>query len=578
MDKEKLANLPHWEMSNIYPGLESEKLAMDRQKLDDLMTDLETYVAQQVISRTGRLPENVSTAATVIAGFLERANLIGDLYETLETYLICRISTDSYDKRATKLQSQLEPQKARLDEQKTRFHGWLGTLAKEGSLLKEAIALNETTGSHAFYLQEAAAQSCYLMSEAEESLASKLMLSGALAWTRLQGVINSQQKAPIEIDGKIEETPLSILATYLREPDGDLRERSYYAIKQAFSEVGEPLAACLNGIKGSINVINAGRGREDAVHSSLEQSRIDREILQTMLEAMCEAFPLLRRYLLAKARLLGKERLSPWDVGAPVGSADSIYEWAEAQEFIIGHFDTYSPEMKVLAERAFVAGWIDAEPRDGKSGGGFCLRVPSVQESRILINFDGRMKELATLAHELGHAYHNLCLRGKSSLQAALPMTLAETASIFCETIITDAILAQAGEIDEELAVLDAFLNTASSLTLDIYARYLFEKEIFTRREEAELSAKEFNELTTRYYRETYGDSMMEGELWPYLWAYLPHYYISDLSFYNYPYTFGLAERFGIDLYQPAFWAGGYEIVRKRVERFEELVTLRVQT
>jgi pepF/M3 family oligoendopeptidase len=439
------------------------------------------------------------------------------------------------------------------------------------------------------------------------------MLSGALAWTRLQGVVNSQLKAPIEIDGKIEETPLSILATYLREPDGDLRERSYYAIKQAFSEVGEPLAACLNGIKGSINVINAGRGREDAVHSSLEQSRIDREILQTMLEAMSEAFPMLRRYLLAKARLLGKERLSPWDVGAPVGSTDRIYEWAEAQEFILGHFDTYSPEMKVLAERAFVAEWIDAEPRDGKSGGGFCLRAPSVQESRILINFDGRMNELATLAHELGHAYHILCLRGKSSLQAAVPMTLAETASIFCETIITEAILAQAGEIDEELAVLDAFLKTASVLTLDIYARYLFEKEIFTRREEAELSAKEFNELTTRYYRETYGDSMMEGELWPYLWAYLPHYYISDLSFYNYPYTFGflfslglyqiyekrepgfhekydrlladsasenaaeLAERFGIDLYQPAFWAGGYEIVRKRVERFEELVTLRVQ-
>jgi oligoendopeptidase F len=331
-----------------------------------------------------------------------------------------------------------------------------------------------------------------------------------------------------------------------------------------------------------------------------------------MLEVMRGAFPLLRRYLLAKARLLGKERLSPWDLTAPVGNADKIYEWSEAQAFITEHFATYSPELKTLAERAFAEGWIDAEPRDGKRGGGGCGRVPSVQESRILINYDGRLGQLATLAHELGHAYHNECLRDKSSLQADLPKTLAETASIFCETVITDAILANASDVDEELAVLDNFLEMAAAVTLDIYARYAFEKEIFTRREESELSADEFNELTARCYRETYGNSMMVGDLWPFKWADLFHYYDPNESFYNYPYTFGmlfslglyqiyrqgqagfhekydqlladsasgyaadLAQRFGIDLYQPAFWAGGYEIVRQRVERFEELVRQKV--
>jgi len=185
MIREELANLPHWRTDNIYPGLESEELANDRQKLDDLLADLEAYVAQQRISDSSRLPDNAHEAANAIAGYLERANVIGDLYETLETYLNCRVSTDSYNKQATKLQSKLERQATRLDEQKSRFHRWLGALALEKSLLQDAIALDETASSHSFYLLEAAAQSRYLMSDAEESLASELMLSGALAWTRL---------------------------------------------------------------------------------------------------------------------------------------------------------------------------------------------------------------------------------------------------------------------------------------------------------------------------------------------------------------------------------------------------------
>lgn len=609
----KVADLPHWEMGNIYPGLESERLAHDRQKLDELLADLEAYVAQQGISRSGRIPENPSEAATTVTGFLKKANDIGDLYETQETYLTCRVSTNSYDKRATKMQSQLESQKARLNEQMMRFRGWLGALAGQGTLLQEAVALDEIAGSHSFYLLEAAARSRYLMSEAEESLASQLMLSGAIAWARLRDVVVSQLKAPIEISGGIEETPLSIAATYLSEPDGDLRERSYRAIMQTLSGAGETLAACLNGVKGAVHIIDTRRNREDALHASLEQSRLDRRILDIMLEAMRNAFPLLRRYVSAKARLLGKECMPPWDIWAPVGSADKVYEWAEAQIFIMRNFAVYSSELEALAERAFTGGWIDAEPRDGKSGGGFCERVPSVQESRILINYDGRLGQLATLAHELGHAYHNYCLRGRSYLQSILPMTLAETASTFCETIITDAILAQANSIDDELAVLDSFLEMASALTLDIYGRYQFELEVFNRRAEAELSADELCELTTHFYRESYGESMSEDDLWPYLWAYLIHYYMPDLSFYNYPYTFGflfslglyqryqqgdpdfhekydqlladsgsakasdLAKRFGIDLYQPAFWASGYEIVRQRVDRFEELVSHKLQ-
>jgi oligoendopeptidase F len=608
MSVQKLANLPHWDLSNVYPGLESEELANDRQELEERLAELESYLADNSISRSGRTPENAALLAQIVAGYLERMNGAGDLCETLDSYLYSFIATDSYNKPAARLMSLLDGQKVRLEQVTMRFQGWLGALVEQGALLEEAIALDESVAAHAFYLREAAAQSRYLMSEAEEALASELSLSGAVAWTKLQEVIKAQMTAPFEIDGKVETLPLAVLLTYLSEPDEQLRERAYKAIMQALAGAREPLAACLNGVKGAANTTNKRRGREDALHLSLVQSRIDREVLNTMQEAVVSAFPLLRRYLIAKARLLGKERLDNWDDRAPVGDADRCYEWDEARSFILTNFAAYSPKLEALARRAFDGAWIDAEPRDGKGSGGFCVRLPTAEESRIFINYDGRLGQLSTLAHELGHAYHNDCLRGRTNLSAQLPMTLAETASIFCETIVTDAVLERAANVDEELAILDSFLQAASVLTLEIQARFQFELEVFERRAQAELSADEICQLANRTYRETYGEALAEGEIWPYAWAFLPHYYSLDLPFYNYPYTFGflfglglyqhykrgepnfheaydslladtglataadLASRFGIDLRRPDFWDGGYEIVRERVERFEGLV------
>jgi pepF/M3 family oligoendopeptidase len=608
MSVQQLANLPHWDLNSVYPGLESEELANDRQELEERLVELESYLAENSISRTGRVPGDPAMVAQRIAGCLERMNAAGDLYETLESYLYSFTATDSYNKPAARLMSLLDQQKVRLEQLATRFQGWLGALVEQGALLEEVISLDETVAAHAFYLRQAAAQSRYLMSEAEEALAAELSLSGAVAWTKLQEIITSQITAPIKLDSGVEELPLALLITYLSEPDGQLRERAYKAIMQGLAGAREPLAACLNGVKGAANTINIHRGREDALHDSLVQSRIDREVLNTLLAAMTSSFPLLRRYLMAKARLLGKERLDNWDQRAPVGNADHRYEWDEARSFILTNFATFSPKLEALARRAFDEDWIDAEPRDGKGGGGFCMRLPAVEESRISINYDGRMGQLSTLAHELGHAYHNECLRGRTNLLAQLPMTLAETASIFCETIVTDAILDRAADINEELAVLDSFLQAASGLTLEIQARYRFELEVFDRRAEAELSADEICQLADRIYRESYGTALADGEIWPYAWSFLPHYYLADLPFYNYPYTFGflfglgiyrlykqgeanfhesydrlladagtataadLGERFGIDLSQPDFWAGSYDIVRQRVERFEELV------
>jgi oligoendopeptidase F len=235
------------------------------------------------------------------------------------------------------------------------------------------------------------------------------------------------------------------------------------------------------------------------------------------------------------------------------------------------------------------------------------MRVPAVDESRILCNFDGSLGQVSTLAHELGHAYHNECQVGKTVLQRTTPMTLAETASIFNETIIVDALLAETADPDEELSILEEFLGGAAQVIVDIYSRYLFEKEVFERRAGAELSADDFCEIMVRAQKETYGDGLDQDTLQPYMWAWKPHYYRGGLSFYNFPYAFGLlfglglyaiyqergaaflpeydellrstgegtaadlAARFGLDIRQRAFWENSLEIIGRRIERYEEL-------
>ena len=230
--------------------------------------------------------------------------------------------------------------------------------------------------------------------------------------------------------------------------------------------------------------------------------------------------------------------------------------------------------------------------------------VPAVEESRILCNFDGSLEQVATIAHELGHAYHNYCLEGKTQLQERIPMTLAETASIFNQTIITDAMLAKALSDDEKLGILESFLMDSGQAIVDIYSRYLFETEVFNRREKAELSADEFCELMLQCQRETFGDGLDSRYLHPYMWAWKPHYYSARLSFYTFPYAFGLlfglglyqiykqgdpgfqeaynrllrdsgeytaaelAARFGIDIRRQEFWEDSLRLIEKRIDQY----------
>jgi pepF/M3 family oligoendopeptidase len=412
---------------------------------------------------------------------------------------------------------------------------------------------------------------------------------------------------PFKREDIVEDLPITVLINLRNDPDEDVRRRAYEAEHEAWEQVKEPLAACLNGIKGAVITLYKRRGRTDPLHATLDQARIDRETLETLLGVMRESFPMFRRYWHSKAERLGKPALAWWDLWAPVGRAGRRYKWDEARDLILGQFATFSERLEELARRAYDNHWIDAEPRGGKRGGAFCMRLLGVEESRVMCNFDGSLDQLTTIAHELGHAYHNETQKGKTPLQRRTPMTLAETASIMCETIITDAALAQAASADEELAILETFLLNAGQVIVDIYSRYLFETEVFQRREEAELSADDFCEIMMRAQKETYAEALDGDHLHQYMWTWKPHYYIPSLSFYNFPYAFGLlfglglyaiyqekgadfledydallrstgeanadelAARFGIDLKEPDFWRGSMKVIEERIHRYVSL-------
>ncbi len=598
--------LPHWDLSNVYPGLDSAQFS---QAIDDLkaqLDDLDAYLAERQIART---PSNTSTppdgaaARETIEGYLERTNATLRLHRTLGAYIGSFVTTDSYNTTAKRLLSESEMRGVRLQQQGVRFQGWVGLVGEAlPSILEQAGPAQE----HAFYLREAAEQSRYLMSDAEESLAAELGLSGENAWGKLQSTVCSQLSVPFERDGKVEKLPMPALQNLSHDPDAGVRRRAFETELAAWETVREPLAAALNGVKGAVVTLNQRRGRADALHPSLDQARIDRETLETMLGVMQDSFPMFRRYLRAKAKRLGHAGGLPWwDLLAPVGRSERWYTWKECGEFVVTQFRTFSDRLANLAQRAFDNNWIDAEPRDGKSGGGFCMKVPGVDESRILCNFDGSLDQVSTVAHELGHAFHNECQVGKPILRTITPMTLAETASIFCQTIITDAALASASGAEEELAILETFLIDSTQVIVDITSRFLFEKEVFERRAKAELSADDFCEIMLRCQQATYGDGLDARTLHKYMWAWKPHYYRGSLSFYNYPYAFGLlfgtglyaiykergkafvpeyeellastgegtaadlAARFGIDIRKPAFWQGSLKIIEERIRRYE---------
>jgi len=543
-----ISPLPRWDVSNIYPSLKSIEFDAAFQDTTAQIDYLTNFFIDQLES------SNTETAQTKLANItaesLERLNTLLERSGTVRAYIMAFETTNSRDKFARKKMSEFELLDAKILLLIKKFQIWIGKISP---VLDGIIANNGTNSLHEFALREAEKNSKFMMSEKEESLAAELNMAGAGAWNKLQGTLTSQLTVEFELDGTTQKLPMPALINLHSHPEETIRHRAYLAEMSVWKTIEEPLAAAINAIKSTSITLNKKRGRKDTLEFSIDETKIDHQTLEAMLSAMRDSFPAFHRYFLTKAKRLGKEKLAWWDIFAPTGKLNRTYKWDQARDLISTNFEKFSPDLAAFSRKAFDNNWIDAEPREGKQGGAFCMSLPQARESRILCNFDGTLDQVITIAHELGHAFHNECAFNakKTPLQQDSPMTLAETASIMCETIVMQAVLNSTVNPLEKLGILETSLIGDAQVIIDIYSRFIFEKEVLKRREDYELSAEDLCEIIESAQKATYGEGLDERYLMKYMWTWKPHYYSASNPFYNFPYSMGLLFSTGLSaIYQ----------------------------
>jgi pepF/M3 family oligoendopeptidase len=533
---------------------------------------------------------------------VDATNRVLERQRLLSAYVQAFVTTDARDTLAAGTASQLQLQSARVRALFTRFEAWVASYGAEALAAASTLAAD-----HVHPLRQAERSAAHQMGEGEEALYAELTLTGSRAWSLLHGEITSLLTAEVAgPDGTSARLPITVVRGMATLADAGRRRAAYDAELAAWPTVAVACAAAMNSIKGEANTVNRRRGWSDPLEPVLHANAVDRATLTAMQDAVVASLPDWRRYLRAKAALLGSAGadggLPWWDLFAPVGDAESAaVSWEEATATVMGTFAGYSPALAALARRAVKEGWIDAEARDGKRGGAFCMGTTGA-DSRILMNFAGGFDSVSTLAHELGHAYHNTTLAERTPMQRATPMALAETASIFCETLLTEAALGATDDPVRRRTILEHDLQGSCQVVVDIHSRFLFEREVFERRRDRTLSADQLCGLMVAAQKEAYGDGLDHDHLHPWMWAVKPHYY--STHFYNWPYTFGLlfglglyavygrdperfragyddllsstglgeaadlAARFGIDVRDGDFWTASLDVLRQRIDTF----------
>lgn len=578
-----------WALDPIYKGLEDPAYEADVKKLENAVDSFEKLV----VDAKEKKAEAVAEAILV-----QEEEIMLLLYK-LEGYLSLRQSVESENGDVM----------AQLNRIMRIYSGVMATEAAAQKILakiEDVDALAETSEvvkDYTFMLKETKKNAAHLLSDDVEEMISAMDMTGGSAWAQLQSYLTSVVK--VDYDGK--QITLTEARNLANSPDVAVRKAAYEAEIAAYEKIDDALAFALNNIKNQVTMLCAKRGYESPLAMTLEQARMKRETLDAMMEAIKEYLPEFRKYLRKKAEMLGHENGLPWyELFAPMGKADKVYTVEEAKDYLVNCFMNFTPDMADMMKEAFENEWIDFYPRSGKRGGAFCAGVPSLKQSRILTNFDGSFSAIGTLAHELGHAYHNRQIENERIMNQDYAMPVAETASTFNETHLGHHAVAQASG-EELLNLLENDLKEQTQCIVDIYSRYLFETAVFEQSQSKFLMPADLKEIMTKAQKEAYGEGLDENCMHPYMWACKGHYYSSGLSFYNFPYAFGNlfalglysmfleeGEAFvpkykamlnatptctieeagamvGIDLTKKDFWKASLALIAENIEKFCEL-------
>jgi oligoendopeptidase, pepF/M3 family len=584
-----------WSLKELYKSFESENFKNDLKACDTYIEDFNKWVDSTTKDYTNVLVK--------LEEYIKNISYRQNLFSKLFAFSQLTLSVETNNKNALNSVEILEEKASRLAEGDAKIKNWIGKISDLNSIIENSQLLKK----HTFVLNEIKESSKHYLSDKEEAVIAKMKNTGSSAWTKLRDLLTSTLRVDIELDGKIEQLPLTVVRNMAYEKEEVLRKKAYAAELKAYEKIEDSVAACLNGIKGEVITIAKMRGYKSPLEETLISSRMDKETLNAMIAAMKESFPSFRKYFRKKGELLGKKNgLSFYDIFAPVGSANMKFPYEKGEKFVCENFKTFSPKLAEYAKKAFDNHWIDVEPREGKVGGAFCDNIHAIGESRFMLNYGGKFSDVVTLAHELGHGYHGECLKYESILNSDYPMPIAETASTFCETVVKKAAVKNASK-EEAFAILEAELSDCAQVIVDIYSRFLFESKVFEKRESSSLSASELKDIMISAQKEAYGDGLDKEYLHPYMWICKPHYYDASYNFYNFPYAFGLlfakglyaeylkrgssfaadydkllsvtgkmkiadvAKLMGIDIHDVEFWKNSLKTIEEDIEEFIKL-------
>ena len=529
-----------WTLEDLYPSFESQEFKQD----------VEAYKALKGKFESLTLEDSVEGITQVLKLLEESTVLTGRLYN----YIHLTLATDTTHETATQVEVQLAGVSADLQATYAKVSKFLGTIQTD-------ITTDPFLAEYRYYFEEAKKDATHLLSDELEEVLAKMSISGGKAWSQLFDFMWSSAQG--EYKGEV--VTLSEIRGKAYDSDAEVRKSAYEAELKMYDAIKEPIAFSLNHIKKEVLTTSQLRGFESPLAHTLEASRMSRETLDALLEAIREYLPNFRKYLRHKAALLGHENGLPfYDLFAPVGNSSRTFTVEESKDYLIENFKTFSADLAEMTEEFFDKHYIDFYPRKGKVGGAFCANLPMIKQSRVLTNFTGSLSDVVTLAHELGHAYHGLHIENHRPLNQDYSMPVAETASTFNENIIMNTAIKESSD-EEKIALIESQLQDTTQIIVDIYSRYLFETAVFENREQSFMFSKDLEEMMLSAQKEAYGDGLDQAYLHPYMWACKPHYYSTGLSFYNFPYAFG-------GLFSKGLYAIYQEQPEGFVEKYQELL------
>ncbi len=580
-----------WSLDKLYTGYDDPKFIEDFGKIDASISELNNFV--------NNLEKNDASYNLVKA--IEILEVQTKLFSKLFSFASLKQSVNTKDVDSASYLGRLSDKVSGTTKPITMLKKYIASIKN----IDEIINSNALLKEHEYFIKSIVDDYKYILNDQVEEVISKFNISGGSAWSDLQSYLTSS----VQVDYDGGKTNLSTIRNLAYDVDPVVRKNAYEAEIACYEKIKDSVAFSLNNIK--LQVINECklRGFESPLAQTLHNARMTRETLDALIGAMNEYMPKFQQYLKAKGKALGHKNGLPWyDMFAPMGNNNKKYTIEESKDYLVNLFKGFAPDLAKMVESAYDESWIDFYPREGKVGGAFCAGIHSIKESRILTNFDGNFGDVVTLAHELGHAYHNYNVENNRVLNTDYSMPVAETASTFNENIIMNAAIASAENDDIKLALVESQLQDATQIICDIYSRYLFETDVFENRSDSFMFPDKLCEIMLNAQKQAYGDGLDNNVLHPFMWVCKGHYYSSGLSFYNFPYAFGglfarglyaqyqeegeafipkykellkattvmnvedVAKIANIDITDKEFWKKGLESFAKQIDLFIELV------